>query len=204
MVSFLYPIELLPRNHLWDHGFMLPDGVTRVTKQMLMDLVGTGNKYFKLDEHHFQCVGSERQRVRPAAQVFSKSTAQALREADEETYGQYAEFLELWNDFFDVANSTREVDPNKPLKSGYGGQHVAEQKKILDRTLEYAQKLRGITKAGRTKKGLIPFQKGIMMVCRAIPMIWKELQERYPADVAFMLTARLNQDIIENLFSCIR
>ena len=189
---------------MWDHGFVLPDGVTRVTKQTLLDLVGTGNKYFKLTEKHFQCIGSERQRVKIAAQVFSKSTAEALREADAEEHGKYADFLELWNDFFDVANATREVHPDNPLKSGYGGPNVVAQKEILDQTFEHALKLRGITKAGRTKKGLIPFQKGIMMVCRAIPMIWQQLQERYPDDIAFMLTARLNQDIIENFFSCIR
>ena len=178
---------------MWDHGFVLPDGVTRVTKQTLLDLVGTRNKHFKLTEKHFQCIGSERQRVKLAAQVFSKLTAEALREADAEAHGKYADFLELWNDFFDVANSTKETDPDKPLKCGYGGANVAAQKEILDQTLEHAMKLRGITKAGRTKKGLIPFQKGIMMVCRAIPMIWQELKEQYPADVAFMLTARLNQ-----------
>ena len=51
-------------------------------------------------------------------------------------------------------------------------------------------------------KSLLPFQKGFMMSIAALKGLYSQLQNHY--GVKNILTARLNQDCLENLFSQIR
>ena len=51
------------------------------------------------------------------------------------------------------------------------------------------------------KKGKIPFQKGILCGIRAIRDLFKEVKAE---GWTYILTARLKQDIVENLFSQLR
>lgn len=46
------------------------------------------------------------------------------------------------------------------------------------------------------------FQKGIVMSCNALEMLYVYLNEHY--NVQFIYTYRLNQDILENFFFAIR
>ena len=72
----------LIRNHFLDDGFVLPSG-TIVSKQdmtNLLDKLGPEVTIaFKLTDRHVLCQQAERQKVRLAAQLFSKSTANAVR-----------------------------------------------------------------------------------------------------------------------------
>ena len=193
-------IKLL-RNHLLDQGFYLPDGVTKVTKKELEDLYmrdqGEFRMKYKLTSAHIDCTHSQRQRVRLATQLISKTVADALRLDGKE---EYASFIQLFNDAFDVLNSRRKEDPKARLRSGYGGATLDEQNEVLERTYSCVTKMRGITNAGNKKKKMHPFQEGIAMCCRALPKMWKYIQDRYQG-VEYVLTSRMNQDVLENFFS---
>ena len=139
---------------------------------------------FKLGSEHFDCVGAQRQKVSLASELFSSTVADDLKLAGKE---KYAEFVQLFNDWFDVVNSRRKVDPRAPLRSAYGGAMLDEQNKVLKRMLTYVKQMRAVTKAGNRKKGLCPFQKGIAMSCVALPALYKYLQERHP-QIKYILT----------------
>jgi hypothetical protein len=70
----------------------------------------------KLSEKHFSVQGGQRQRVSLAAQLLSSHTAAGLRHISPEKEEQ-ANFIQLVNNWFDVANSRRKEDTNG-LKSG--------------------------------------------------------------------------------------
>lgn len=52
------------------------------------------------------------------------------------------------------------------------------------------------------KRSLEYFQKGIIMSNKALIMLYDYLKERY--GMQYILTYRLNQDILENLFGALR
>ena len=52
------------------------------------------------------------------------------------------------------------------------------------------------------RKTLLPFQKGIIIGIEATKQLYDDLKARLP--LRYLLTARLNQDLVENLFSRIR
>ena len=69
----------------------------------------------------------------------------------------------LFNDFFDVFNSRRQIDKDNELKWAYGQhQHRAKQDEVLKRMLKMCTEMRQFQtdKAGNRKvqEGLIPFQ----------------------------------------------
>ena len=50
---------------------------------------------------------------------------------------------------------------------------------------------------------LMDWQKNFLITCAALPKLFDELQELYP-EVAYILTTRLLQDALENLFGRLR
>ena len=62
------------------------------------------------------------------------------------------------------------------------------------------KKLRKIGKPDSA--ALLPFQRGILLACKGMKQLFPYLKERYGFD--YVLTKRLNQDFIENLFSVVR
>ncbi len=187
----------LLRNHFLDQGYILPSG-KKFVKEDLLFLVEKDSAEFQLCHKvkplHFLCKGSQRQRVMLAAQLFSRSVASALRllypEKEEE-----AQFVELVNDCFDVFNS-RLQQGVKQLDWGFG-MKMDSQVSVLHRAKKMITELRAIG-----KKSLLPWQKGWLMDIEALLHVFKNLQEKYSAK--FLLTARLNQDCLENFFSQIR
>ena len=126
-------------------------------------------------------------------QLFSNTTAQAIRYVmpGEE---HVADFFQLVNDSFDILNSRRRHD-KKLLGCGYGT-CLDTQERILRQMYECCEKM----KAGKSRH-LLPFQKGFMMTIRSLFCLYSDLQN---LDVKYILTSRLNQDCLENLFSQIR
>ena len=51
------------------------------------------------------------------------------------------------------------------------------------------------------RKEMVAFQKGILCSIQAVRSLWEELRKE---GFSYLLTHKLNQDIIENLFSAIR
>lgn len=54
------------------------------------------------------------------------------------------------------------------------------------------------------KKKLLPFQEGILMSCRALPILHKFLQDQFPDEKIEICTTHLNQDVLEQLFALVR
>ena len=192
------PHELkLCRNHLLDDGYLFGSG-TKLTKEDFEQLLQEDNSELKICHKltiaHLDCHGNARQRVRPAAQLLSHSTAAAFRclfpEKKEE-----AEWIDLINAWFDVLNSRLKFDAN-PQKSAFGT-NLPQQKAILETFCQKMQETRSLK-----HKSLLPFQRGMLISSRALLLLFEDLQQNY--GVEYIRTACLNQDICENFFSRIR
>jgi hypothetical protein len=191
----------LIRNHFIDDGFVLPSGKIISKNDMINLLSQLGKEVtiaFKLTERHIYCQQAERQKVRLAAQLFSKSTANALRTLfpNDETKKELAQFVEDVDNFFDIFNSRIPYDKTKPLKCGFRinleiqQQMLLRFKNLINRPLSFG------------KKHLLPYQKGILTCISALVDLFPHLQQKY--GITYLLTSRLNQDVVENSFSKIR
>ena len=201
-----HALKLL-RNHLWDHGFLLPDGRSTVRKETLEALYAKVNDpgrqefrpQFKLTQAHFDVYGAARQRVITATETISRTTSKALLMMAPEMGEDllvYSEFISLFDQWFDVQNSRSKTNPKSALKGGYGGDALAQQKEVLTKTYSYVTSMRQIWKWGpykkhpfKVRKSLLPFQKGIAQSSLALQLLWDDLKKRYPA-MKYILTAR--------------
>ncbi len=187
----------LLRNHFLDQGYQLPNG-TRFTKDDLLQLLekdsGELRLCHKLKPIHFLCKGSQRQRVILAAQLFSHSVASALRLLFPQKE-ELANFIDLVNSCFDIFNA-RTLKSAHPLDCGYGFK-LEEQYNILCKAKKMFQEIRAVG-----KKSMLPWQKGWVMSIDSLIDLYARMQKDYSAK--FLLTARLNQDCLENFFSRIR
>ena len=87
----------------------------------------------------------------------------------------------------------------KRQKSGYG-QYLEEQRDKLEKAKNEVENLQvWDLRYKRWHTTLQPWQKGIIGCCNALPMLHESLCNQY--DVSYILTARLNQDALEN-FVC--
>jgi len=187
----------LLRNHFLDHGICLPSGtvINKDTPPQLMDRdSGELKIVHKLTPLHLNAVGVERQKVRIAAQLLSRTTAAAIRYLFPNKI-EMENFFELVNDAFDVLN-TRVKTGHFHATSAYGT-HLNTQQKILE---SMHKAVGGMRIVG--KETLLPFQKGFMMTITAVKGLFASVQALHNAQ--YLLTARLNQDCLENFFSYLR
>jgi len=186
----------LIRNHLIDRGFQL--GEISINKQPLQELIflnkGDVRLCHKVSEGHLNLSNIEKQRVRPAIQLLSHTVAQGLRHSVPQS-DALANFIDTVNDFFDVFNSRCTME-DPPEKSGYGCK-LNNQDAALERMLTLCQSMR-IPGA----RHLLPFQKGILVSIASLRGLFHFVRDRYQAK--YILTSRLNQDCLENLFGQIR
>lgn len=186
----------LMRNHFLDEGLRLPSGKI-VDKSIIERLLALDKNEMKLcpklSQIHLSVKGRERQRVYLAMQLFSNTTAKAIKYLmpNEE---EAANFFQLANDAFDILNARRYNDKNV-LSCGYGI-HKDAQERILRELYTCVEKMR----VGNTNH-LLPFQKGFMTSIRSLFGLFSDLQ---PLQMKYILTARLNQDALENFFSQLR
>jgi Transposase protein/87kDa Transposase len=162
----------------------------------------------KLKVIHLAVSNAKKMNVRLAAELLSHSTATALKryvsKSRDDVAHKTAEFVQLVNCWFDVMNSYKRFDA-LDQNCAYGV-HLEQQDEILDRMAEYTSKLRCIfaTKDGkqRVHPNLVTFQKGILISISATKQMLPYLTERY--GIQYIITHRVNQDALENLFSQIR
>jgi len=102
---FVFPdvphlLKLL-RNHLLDHGLELRGNVI-IGKSDFAEILEADSAEFKINPRltdlHISCIGSQRQRVRPAAQLLSHSSATAMR-CLSPGKGVQADFVDLVNNW---------------------------------------------------------------------------------------------------------
>lgn len=192
-------IKLL-RNHFLDEGLVLGDG-TEVTVNTLTDTLnkdtGEIKLCHKLDPSFLTLKGNDRQRVGPAKAVFSRTTAKAIKVLTGNE--KVADFFELVDSFSDVMNSNSPYPPtSNPLRAGFGLEEFYEKQ------MNILQKMETTISAMRVKgkKSLLPFQKGILVSISSLIGLLEEVKNIH--GLKYIMTTRLTQDVLENLFSQIR
>lgn len=192
----------LIRNWLLDVGFKLGNGkiVNKNPLTSLLELSSTEiTVTHKLTEKHIICEGYQRQKVSLAAELLSHTTASALSYylpgANEEAAQTTSEFISLVNAWFDIMNS---YVPTCSIrrKSAYG-KSLNEQNKILDDMYHTVENMICIG-----KRSLQIFQKGILLSIQSLKCLYADLHNKY--EIEYILTHKLNQDALENLFSQLR
>lgn len=77
---------------------------------------------------------------------------------------------------------------------------------MLQEQLELLQEVDSFVSTMRVtgRQNMLPFQEGIVMGCRALPILHKFLTETFPDTKIEICTTHLNQDCLEQLFALIR
>lgn len=195
----------LVRNHLLDHGFIVDDFI--INKDFFQVLLNISTSELtlahKLTDHHLSLQGSMRQRVKPAVQVLSNSVAKAIEYAGENglmphnsNWKLAANCVQLFNDWFDLLNSRTKLTGNCPTRNAFGTD-LENQTKVINQMTEFINSMR----VGKHRE-IIPFQKGMLLSNRSLLEMFDYLKKKYK--IEYILTARLNQDVLENLFAYIR
>lgn len=195
-----------------DYGFCL-ETKEAIKKKPLEDLVKISknevSSTFKITEKHVTVEKTERQNVRKAAQLLSHTVATAIKHY-ELAPAYYSDFIETVNDYFDIMNS---FSPNElhPAKCAYGV-HLKKQNEILDKMYKQTAGMRCFKKKDHPQTGantenypqncLQIFQKGILIGIKSLQNMFTDLRSR--CGLSYIMTRKLNQDALENLFSQIR
>ena len=192
----------LIRNHFLDHGFHTADGQEAIKCDSVRDLIATDKGEMKLahkltSEHVF-VAGFKRQKVSLAVQLLSDTVSKALcflgekGEIKSDGWLLAAHFIKLVNDWFDIFNSCLRVDPS--------GKRNAFCKS--ETQMEVLSNMKTKIKSLRVNKRFLPFQKGILISCQSLVSLFDALHVRF--GVKYILTRRLNQDVVESFFSVMR
>lgn len=194
----------LVRNNLLDHGFQLT-GDKRVNSDCLRELVYRSTKDLKpthrLSAKHIEVQGVKRMNVRLAVQLLSETSAQALQYFGARelltcnTWQETSNFISLVDSWFDLFNSGKPTDM-KDSRNAFG-MNLDKQTVILQEMKDTMQTMR----VG-DRKFLLPFQKGILISSTSLPELHRYLKQEY--DMPYILTRRLNQDVLEHFFACLR
>lgn len=198
----------LARNNLLDSGFIINgSNINKTCLEELLALNAAELKIaYKLSVAHLDVKGSQRQNVKLAAQVFSNTNATAIRWCGEQgllmslQWKETANVLQLFNDWFDLFNSKYKYGRSN-ISHAYGT-NIKEQNTILDNMNDFIQAMR----VGK-RSTLLPFQKGILLCNKSLRDMFIYVQEQYSSEtrpIQYLLTNRLNQDVLENLFSYLR
>lgn len=156
-------------------------------------------KAHKLTKGHFVLNSFSKMRVNKAAQVLSHSVAagiytySALGKLPGEAV-HTAEFIELLDGLFDAFNSRFFKDAKKlrrPISENSSHHSFFETS-----CLPVLQNLRVIGSKN------VLFLKGWRLAISCVSQLWQDMKEN--TNIRVLYTSRLNQDIVENLFSTIR
>lgn len=138
--------------------------------------------------------GQERQNVRLAAELLSESCGKALQRYLPQYHSQ-ASFIISIDKAFDTLNS-RKVWDVKDERCGMGLK-LEKQEKALKFLVDELPKC----KFSNCKR-VLPCQKALILAGKAVPELYTYVRDKYGID--YMLTSRLNQDVLENFFSRVR
>lgn len=191
----------LIRNWLLDSEFIINDKlINKKPLEALVTLMSTElSVCHKLSKEHVTCEGPQRQKVKLASQLISHTTATALQHyqpiSDTKLTNDTAYFIELINNWFDLANVAHPNDRKTPFTSPYG-LHEEEQNILLNEVYQTIFKMRCIG-----KNNLQLFQKALLMNIKGTQQLLSILKEH---KLTYLLTSKINQDALENLFSQLR
>lgn len=192
----------LIRNHFLDHGFHSADGEETITCDSVRELIavdqGKMRLAHKLTNQHVSVKGYKRQKVTFAVQLLSNTVSKALRflgergEIKSAGWLLTAKFIKLVNDWFDVMNSCLRFDPSGKRNAFH---KTEAQMEVLS---DMVMRIRSL----RVNKRFLPFQKGILISSKSLVSLYDALHTRF--GLTYILTRRLNQDVVESFFSVMR
>ena len=103
---------------------------------------------------------------------------------------------------FDVMNSRVKNNQNK-LASALGGPNTYDQFNVFDRMLTFLERFRVLhSRTGKIRTAQLPWQHGLICSIKSTKSLYNDLVVNGPFE--FLMTAKLNQDCLENMFSRIR
>jgi hypothetical protein len=191
------------RNHCLDHNLVKKTGekIVCLTKQHFVELISNDQNDFKLCPKlsyvHVDCKGNDRQRVKYAVQLLSNTVSKAFVFKFGDSFLEQAKIISVIDAWFDVMDS-RSKFHWKPNKCGLG---VHEEKQI--EALRNMEDLVNSMYFGKDETSLSkkPFQIGIVVSINSTLDLYTELKKE---GLSYLLTSRVNQDALENVFSQIR
>uniref|UniRef100_A0A182PWZ5 THAP-type domain-containing protein n=1 Tax=Anopheles epiroticus TaxID=199890 RepID=A0A182PWZ5_9DIPT len=189
----------LIRNWLLDKGFEYHNKIIKADK--LFDLVANRNAVeltpiHKLSQHHLVMTPQERQNVRKAAEILSRTTAIALRryypeDRDAEELASFIEKVDLW---FSVSNS---YSPYAKLHFKKSFNANENQMDALNNMFELMSNINAL---GKTSMQV--FQKSVLMHITSLRLLYDDMKQKH--NISYISTYKLNQDVLENFFSQLR
>ncbi|CAL1678825.1 unnamed protein product [Lasius platythorax] len=167
----------LAKNHLLDHGFVYCGNI--IDKKCFVLLLKLRVKdltiVHKLTKQHLHVVGTGRQKVKFAAQLFSHTNAKAIKTCGKNGIAGFENWetlfyvLDLFDKWFDIFNSRTKYA--KYAEAHAFGIEMEKQCKVLREMNKFITSMRV---CGRNK--LLPFQKGISLCCQSLPGLFKHLK----------------------------
>lgn len=197
-------IKLL-RNHFLDQGFLFPWLQKFISRKALDELLTVSSSSdlkiaHKLTKQMLDVQGSARQRVSPATKLFSRKMANALAlsglrgHIKHSNYEYLSAFIRLVNNWFDLHNSVSLFGKHEGVNAYCGSDG---QKKILDDMTLVMKNMRV-----EPHQSCLPFQNGIIISNESLKGLYDYVRSTY--GVQYIITRRLNQDILESFFGYIR
>ena len=152
----------------------------------------------RLTERHISLPPFTGLRVRYAAQVLSHSVAKGMSllvqlKVFSEEIKPTADFAENFDQLFNAFNSGS-------IKSSHAMRHAVSESSGHSEFLR--EKLAWLETVQSCSAHSLPCLAGWKMAIRTLLALWDDLHQNH--DVKFLLTDRLNQDCLENLFSQVR
>jgi hypothetical protein len=195
------------RNNFKKQGFCTEKGQIKwdfVEKLYAFDQENSVRLAYKLTDKHITLPAFSTLRVKYAAQVLSHSVAAGVSflahlgggSPDTDAIAT-AEFIERFDQLFNAFNSGNLCSKQK---MGHGMSERSGHTTFLLETLDWLQTV--IPCSGKKKKKSLPCLSGWRMDIRALLGLWDDLKDNH--GLRFLMTERLTQDCIENLFSQIR
>ena len=191
------------RNNLMKHDIQIRNKV--VKWQHICDFFDIDSKQPirlcpKLTNKHFNLTNFTKMKVSYACQVMSKSVAAAIMthvsfKSLPPEAADTASFLERMDNLIDCFNSRTLLSKLKPHKAALSSKSVHNQ--FLKDSLQWIQKWNVIG-----ARSQLPCVYGLQVTISALLQLWDCL--RTECSFQFLLTSRLNQDCLENLFSIVR
>jgi hypothetical protein len=163
----------------------------------------TGRALLKISEKHLNPNAFQKMSVRLAAQVLSHSVAAAIKtsiatnQISLEEATPTATFVEKVDRLFDALNSKYLYSKN-PCNRALSDSHV-EVLTALEEGYKLFKRVQKIDKKGKLSRP--PCFDGILLSINTIRQLFEENKHD---NYSFLLTGRLNQDPLENLFSVLR
>ena len=189
------------RNNLKKHGFLhngLPVKWKYIEEFYEFDKQGPIRMAPKLTDDHLDLPMFTKMRVNLAAQVLSHSVAagistlQRLGHLHQEAKNT-AEFVEMMDQLFNAFNSST---LSSSRRFGQAFSNTSGHKQFLEDCFDYLDHLT------LSNEKVVPCINGWKINIRSLFCLWDDLNQNQ--NFKFLLTNRLNQDCVENLFSIIR